>query len=291
MSTDLVIGKAGYAHVHSHDFAQLIRGIMGKGKYRLVDRDNCNVVVTPGSVSIADGGIVWNGRYLRNWKDNPYTYASPASTQNVGVYLHYTKQQDTGIENCDFEVFVGSAAPTVTENFSDNTYDAYTLFYSFTHNANGTITNGTHALPLSKTTIDIEKLISDLTASAKLRVNERKLLASNIAAGSTVTLAEDINNFMYFEIVLEGSYATFPVADFDGVMRGSRTETRICIPSGASDSVGTVPYWGTRSLHIKLNGKSFKYARGITYILHKNGTFQTYESPTISRIYGVQRKW
>ena len=80
MATDLVIGKAGTPHVHSHDFAQLIRGMLGDGRYRLHDRDNCDVIVSPGSVRIRNGGIIWNGRYLRNWDEEPYTYASPAST-------------------------------------------------------------------------------------------------------------------------------------------------------------------------------------------------------------------
>lgn len=291
MSTDLVIGKAGTPHVHSHDFAQLIRGMFGNGKYRLLDKNNCEVVVSPGSVRIKDGGLVWNGRYLRNWDEDPYTYASPASTQTVGVYLHYTKEESTGIEKCDFEVFVGSSAPTTKDNFGDNEYDAYTLFYSFTHNADGTISNESHKFSLIQPHDNIEELISTLTNDAKKRNNERVLLASNVTAGNTITLKENINNFHYFEIVLEGSYARYPTADFDSTIRGNRAETRIVIPSGAANNDGTLPYSGFRNLHLKISGTSFKYARGNTFILNNAGYVSVYDDPIIARVYGVQRKW
>ena len=101
----------------------------------------------------------------------------------------------------------------------------------------------------------------------------------------------NINNFMYFEIVLDGAYAIYPTADFDGAMRGSKNETRISIPMGSANSAGTIPYWGTRNLHIKIDGTSFKYARGNTFVLHNNGTLVVYENPSISKILGVRRKW
>lgn len=284
MAIELVTGRTGSPHVHSHDVRQLHRGIFGQDKYRLIDRENCIVTVSPGSVQIADGGIIWNGMHIRHWKDNPYTYASPASTQTVGVYLHYTKDTE-GIENVEFKVYVGSAAPATKDNFGDNDLEAYTLFYSFTHNSNGSISNGSYKFPLVQPSSKLEKEVYQKIN----RLFERKELATNVKAGASVTLKENINNFAYFEILTEGAYAKYPVADFDSVMRASGTDTRITIPMGSSDTGRTVPYSGFRNLHIKLSGTTFKYVKGNTFVLNADGIVTKYDNPVILKIYGVQR--
>ena len=92
------------------------------------------------------------------------------------------------------------------------------------------------------------------------------------------------------EILVEGSYARYPVADFDSTMRGSKAETRICIPTGGANADGSVPWASFRNIHIKLNGQSFKYVRGNTFSLNSSGAVAVYNNPTIAKIYGVQRK-
>lgn len=293
MSTELVIGKAGHPHVHSSDFAQLIRGMFGNGRYRLKDRNNCNVTVSPGLVRIGDGGVIWNGRYIRNWDEEPYTYASPASTQTIGVFLVYTKDADTGIERCDFGVMPVDHAPQTNDNFSDLDLYAYTLFFSFVHNADGTISKETYHFPLTSPHEDMETLINTLQNAVKTRINERVLLAENIVPRTTVSLKESLNNFVYFELVTDYTYARYPVSDFMNAMRFGKPETRITIPCGAANTEGTVPYAGTRNMHIAItnNGKSLNYARGNTFVITNKGAILVYDDPKITKVYGVQRKW
>ena len=284
MAIELVTGRKGTAHVNSHDVRQLHRGIFGKDKYRLNDSQNCTVMVSPGSVQITTGGVIWNGMHIRIWQKETLTYASPASTQTVGVYLHYTKTAE-GIEDCKFEVYVGSNAPATKDTFTDSDLDAYTLFYSFTHNSNGSISNGKYLFSLIPSTSKLEEEVY-----AKIsNVVERKELARSVKAGVSVTLKESINNFEYVEIVAGGACARYPVSLFDTTMRDGKNETRLTIPIGNSDNSGTVPYSGFRNLHIKMSGTTFKYARGNTFVLRSDGGVNVYDNPTITFVYGVQR--
>lgn len=280
MSTELITGRRDSAHVHSHDIGQLHRGIFGQGKYRLTDRSNCAVTVTPGSVQIADGGIIWNGRYIRNWKEDPYTYASPASTQTVGVYLHYTKDE-SGIEDCVFEVFVGSDTPDINENFSDLETDAYTLFYSFTHNADGTISNGSNHFPIIRPTEEIETKISD----SYRRIT---LFSGTLSAGKSYAFNQNIQNFKELEIWAGRCMCRIPVSELSAIKESTGHHVFTCVGAGYSASDGPVSI--LRTLVTTLTNTSITNVKGLQNNLFVyNGTkaHTTSDNPNITKIIGV----
>jgi hypothetical protein len=288
MAIELVTGRGGVAHVHSHDVRQLHRGIFGQDKYRLIDKKNCAVIVSPGSVQIDDGGIIWNGMHIRHWKGT-YTYASPASTQTVGVYLHYTKDSD-GIEKIEFKIYVGSSAPATNDNFGDNDLEAYTLFYSFTHHSNGSISNGSYEFPIVQPSYNLESNVNQKTN----KIVERKVLyEGNAKKGTTFSLKEALSNFQEIEIWCGRCVCRFLYSQI-GQTKDNVSNSYIfkLVGGGYSATDGMLDV--SRVLSLRFSGNNVTHYNSIQFAQYVSSgqMYRSYSDTdvVINKIIGIERK-
>ena len=189
---ELITGMAGEPHISSNDDRAFNRSIFGNGKYILSDDNKAKVTVTPtaGVITIDSGSLLWSGMHIRITELEQLNYALSASAQTVNVYLHYTKDPETLIEDVSF-VVVANGEKTTTDELEDNTRDAYTLFYSFETSGYEAVENGESHFTSNYTHLQL-KDFSD--ASAK------KFSVENIYWGvaglnTTINLNESFDNF------------------------------------------------------------------------------------------------
>lgn len=194
---ELITGHGADNHISSNDFRAFNRANFGQGRYILNDENNMVVSVSAvtGSISIASGSCMWSGMHIRLASPETLTYIVPATTQTVGIYLHYTKDVDTLIETVELKAFIGSVPSPIVDDLSDNTSEAYTLFYSFTASATDA-TNAKYVFKNIKSNDDIENLISDTNS-------ETILFSGRSGVNSTIILTESIRNFREVEFISE----------------------------------------------------------------------------------------
>ena len=140
MSLNFVTGKRGGAHISSADWRSLNRGIIGEGKFYLEDtsvNNNGTFLVNPidGEISVPARSFLWSGAHIRNDAIYAVNYVPPLSTSTVNLWFHYTKDMNSGIENIELVTTIDSQPSPIVDVIEDATLEAYTLVYSFVHNA------------------------------------------------------------------------------------------------------------------------------------------------------------
>lgn len=140
MSLNLVTGKRGTAHISSADWRSLNRGIVGEGKFFLEDtstnsKGEFSINASSGEITIPPRSFIWSGMHIRNDASVIVRYVPPTSTSNINLWLHYTKESDSGIENVEFVTTIDSSPYPVADVIEDITTNAYTSVISFVHNA------------------------------------------------------------------------------------------------------------------------------------------------------------
>lgn len=140
MSLNLVTGKRGTAHISSADWRSLNRGIVGEGKFFLEDtstnsKGDFSINASSGEITIPPRSFIWSGMHIRNDASFVVRYVPPTSTSNINLWLHYTKESDSGIENVEFVTTIDSSPYPVADVIEDITTNAYTSVISFVHNA------------------------------------------------------------------------------------------------------------------------------------------------------------
>lgn len=143
MALKFVTAKAGAAHISSADWKSLNRGIMGRGKYILIDTENNSqngYIVSPaqGEVSIPPCSLMWSGAHIRNTTTTVLKYTPPTVDSTINVWLHYLKNADSGVETLEFVLTVNEQPTPVIDEIEDNALEAYTLFCYFTHKVGST---------------------------------------------------------------------------------------------------------------------------------------------------------
>ena len=124
-NTNLVTGYRGENHITSEDFGALFSGVFGEGKYVLpTGRQLEAELVSNNLVRIHSGDAVINGRHVRI---NPNTYEDLAiengeqgAVSYAVVYFRYTRDSETGIEDCGIYILNGAASSGATEFSSGN---------------------------------------------------------------------------------------------------------------------------------------------------------------------------
>lgn len=119
-NTNLVTGYRGENHITSEDFGALFSGVFGEGKYVLpTGRQLETELMSNNLVRIHSGDAVINGRHVRI---NPNTYedlvienGEQGAVSYAVVYFRYTKDSETGIEDCGIYILNGAASSGVTE--------------------------------------------------------------------------------------------------------------------------------------------------------------------------------
>ncbi len=143
MALKFVTAKAGAAHISSADWKSLNRGIMGRGKYILIDTENNSpggYIVSPaqGEVSVPPCSLMWSGAHIRNTTTTVLKYTPPTVDSTINVWLHYMKNADSGVETLEFVLTVNEQPTPVIDEIEDNALEAYTLFCYFTHKVGST---------------------------------------------------------------------------------------------------------------------------------------------------------
>jgi hypothetical protein len=118
---ELITGHGGFQHVDASDFGSLNAGIFGEGKYILqngnqfgysLDSDN-NII------TILDGDGINQGRHFRIKPNEPEELQIENGTSGTKRYdlvvVRYTRDTDTGIEDCQLNVIKGTEAETPSD--------------------------------------------------------------------------------------------------------------------------------------------------------------------------------
>ena len=157
MSLNLVTGKRGTAHISSADWRSLNRGIVGEGKFFLEDtstnsKGEFSINASSGEITIPPRSFIWSGMHIRNDSSVIVRYVPPTSTSNINLWLHYTKESDSGIENVEFVTTIDSSPYPVADVIEDITTNAYTSVISFVHN--------TESVSAQNITVNFKKIAS-----------------------------------------------------------------------------------------------------------------------------------
>lgn len=209
VSTELVIGKSGRAHISAQDIRQLLRGLSGNyGICRIHDIRggtdyNCTVnIQTAGTVKIGAGSILWNGMQIRNSEQINVPYSlTPAGSRYI--VLHYTKSTVggvAGIENVEWDVL--TTEPTNTATFADNVTEAWYTYASFA--VQQQVPTG-FSYNSTITFIDTPEANADKLTALQTAVNAAitpdVLYEGSLDVGGTATLSAPITNYKFIGII------------------------------------------------------------------------------------------
>ena len=189
MAIELITGVGADNHISSNDFRAFNRANFGQGKYILNDAEKMYwfVMASAGEIHINTGSLLWSGMHIRNASNIVLKYIAPSTSTTVYVYLHYTKNTDTLVENVAFEVSVGKTLTPVVDSLNDNTIEAYTLFCSFTATSSSA-TNYVYGFQSIRNIDEVEKLI-------RMAHEETVLFEGEAQLDTTINLSETFRNF------------------------------------------------------------------------------------------------
>lgn len=112
MSTHLVTGYSGKAHITSADQGAFNAGVFGTGEYVMNTGKQVSAqVISNNQIRILDGDIIMQGRHICIKKDTHEDVAIANGLQGLNrndlIVLRYTKDANTGIENIALAVLQG----------------------------------------------------------------------------------------------------------------------------------------------------------------------------------------
>lgn len=111
----LVTGHAGSAHVTAADHGSLNAAIFGEGEY-VLNRGSkfATTIISNNSIRVADGDIIMQGRHIRlnegSYVDLPIENGTQGTNRNDLIVARYTKDSQTGVEDCNLVVIKGTAS-------------------------------------------------------------------------------------------------------------------------------------------------------------------------------------
>lgn len=257
----LVTGYAGKAHVAAADQGSLHTAIFGSGEYVLdVGNRLSATVVTNNQIRISDGDILIQGRHVRlnDYVDLTIENGEQGMLRNDLIVARYTKDSDSGIEECNLVVIKGTAAasnpadPEYTDGDIINNHDlvADMPLYRVPLNgisvqelvplfelgvAGGELEDGSVTAPkIADGAINNDKLAADL-----------KILNSTALPTSGTALAA---NTIYNVSAAVGIYQFVPPAS--GWSHGKfTTDAAVAITFGSGSFVGAVPEFETNKTY------------------------------------------
>ncbi len=123
----LVTGYAGASHITAADQGSFNAAIFGAGQY-VLDRGSklAATVVTNNQIRIADGDLLMQGRHIRleSYVDLTIDSGTQGRNRNDLIVARYTRNNSTGVEDCNIVVIKGTAT---TGTASDPSYTAKNL--------------------------------------------------------------------------------------------------------------------------------------------------------------------
>lgn len=123
----LVTGYAGTSHITAADQGSFNAAIFGAGQY-VLDRGSklAATVVTNNQIRIADGDLLMQGRHIRleSYVDLTIDSGTQGRNRNDLIVARYTRNNSTGVEDCNIVVIKGTAT---TGTASDPSYTGKNL--------------------------------------------------------------------------------------------------------------------------------------------------------------------
>lgn len=119
-NTNLVTGYRNEKHLTSADWGALNSGIVGEGKYVLpTERQLEAELVSNNLVRIHSGDAVINGRHVRilpnTYEELMIENGGQGATSYALVYFRYTKNSETGVEDCSTYILNNAPGTGKTE--------------------------------------------------------------------------------------------------------------------------------------------------------------------------------
>lgn len=277
---ELITGTGADNHISSNDFRAFNRSVFGQGNYILKDAKNMKVTVSPltGNITIAEGSCLWSGMHIRVPTQENLSYVVPVSEVFVCVYLHYTKDINSGVENVEFVVSVGEELSPQIDTLEDNTIEAYTLFYDFLASSSA-VRNGTDRFVLLESH-------EELKSRAERMHSETVLFDGSAALFSSFSLSESYKNFYELEFVCSsGAKArilTSSIPESPNTL--GLSATGVAKWSNSNDT-----YLRLASLLLTVNSESkFSYTAG--YAINMGNAIATTDPHVIHKVIGIGRK-
>lgn len=215
MALKFVTAKAGVAHISSADWKSLNRGIMGRGKYILIDTENNSqneYIFSPaqGEVSIPPCSLMWSGAHIRNTTTTVLKYTPPTVDSTINVWLHYLKDADSGVETLDFVTTINEQPSPIYDEIEDGTLEAYTSLCYFTHKADSTEVDYPNMSFEQINTIEgLRGLINELNAALEEEV-ENRISNDNEHNTKISAFGEAIGELQQKTITLSDSMSAYP---------------------------------------------------------------------------------
>lgn len=196
---ELITGHGEADHISSFDMRASNRATFGKGKYILTDADNMTATVNTDekTLTISAGSCMWSGMHIRNESAITVPFVSPATSNPVYYWLHYTRNSNL-VESVEI---VSTTAMTVNadliyDELPDDVTEAYTLFCSFSFNPNG------NAVSIFKNEFKLVSGMSSFYDETTQRLN--------------ATNADITNKVDSYETYLANYESQIPLIAFDG---------------------------------------------------------------------------
>ena len=192
MSLHFVTAKQGSAHISSIDWRSLNKGILGGGKYFIENTSgDFEVNAATGEITIPKKSFIWSGGHIRNDSDYVVNYVPPTSTSTINLWFHYSKDVSTGVETLTLETTIDSQPTPISDVIEDTTMEAYTLVYSFVHNAESLMAENQQVYFESiKSIEELEEALKLSVQAISAEKNER--LESEQQFNKRLKTAEDI---------------------------------------------------------------------------------------------------
>lgn len=243
----IVTGKTGTPHVTSQQFRQFIEGTVGQGSYILNSAENLEPeLVTNNKLKIRSGMMCHHGN-LSVVEIGTYDEVTiPNGTQGMKRVIlianRYTRNEETGIEECEWHKFIGASDPdefkevmSYTEgNLQDgDLVDDCPVFEIHQDGLN--VTEIKKLLPIAPDIPTLNASLSELseTESAELRNNFNTLFGYAERRGKMVSIAS----------VFAANQWTYQTANWITIgtlpetMRPSRQQNGVAIYGNNQDSV------------------------------------------------------
>lgn len=203
-NTNLVTGYRAENHITSEDVGALHAGIIGEGKYVLpTERQLEAELVSNNLVRIHSGDAVINGRHVRilpnTYEDLVIENGEQGAVSYALVYFRYTKDSETGVEDCGTYILNNASNSGKTE-YTDCSIlagDAIVDFPLYLIKSEGiSVTNVKQLFDVS---------INLITAEADIAQTKKNIATLNVsnAALSTALAAEKARGS---KILWQGSY-------------------------------------------------------------------------------------
>ena len=243
----IVTGKTGTPHVTSQQFRQFIEGTVGQGSYILNSAENLEPeLVTNNKLKIRSGMMCHHGN-LSVVEIGTYDEVTiPNGTQGMKRVIlianRYTRNEETGIEECEWHKFIGASDPDEFKevmSYTEGNLQEGDLVYDcpvFEIHQDGL--NVTEIKKLLSVTPDIPAInasLSDLseTESAELRNNFNTLFGYAERRGKMVSIASVFAaNQWTYQTANWVAIGTLPAS-----MRPPRQQNGIAIYGNNQDSV------------------------------------------------------